>query len=143
MTSKRRKYLLWGTGIILSLLTVSTPGFAALDTSSGPVICAFTKGFECDNKGGCQETSPDSIGLPAFIELDMANNKVTTAAGQETGERRETAIKTLQEEDNKLILQGIERRGWNAVIDKATGHMTVAASSDREAIVFFGRCTKP
>lgn len=137
----RRMTLVSVVGMIFLLALGSAAG-AALDTS-GPVICAFTNGFDCDNAEGCEAATPESVGLPGFIKLDMANNKVTTAGAQQTGDKRETTIRGMHEADGKLFLQGIERRGWSAVIDKETGEMTLAASTPDEAIVFFGRCTAP
>jgi hypothetical protein len=142
MTFMKKKCLLEVTITIIFLLALSPHAAADLDIS-GPIICAFTKGFDCDNSGGCQETSPDNVGLPPFVKLDLANSKLTATAGQKPGEIKESTIKSFQEIDGKLFLQGIDRRGWSAVIDKQTGHMAVSASSEDEAIVFFGRCTTP
>jgi hypothetical protein len=137
-----QKRLLWGIGATICSLALFTQANATLDTST-PVICAFTNGFDCDNRDGCQATSPEIVGLPAFIKLDVGSSKVSVPGAPQSGDRKETAIRGFHEADGKLFLQGIERRGWNAVIDKETGQMTLAASTDNEAIVFFGRCTAP
>ena len=53
-----------------------------------------------------------------------------------------TPIKTIQRMmDGTIILQGIELRGWSAVINEQTGKMTVTVSGDDEAFVLFGVCT--
>ncbi|OPY66441.1 MAG: hypothetical protein A4E57_02818 [Syntrophorhabdaceae bacterium PtaU1.Bin034] len=142
MFTARRIHVLFGIGAVICLLVLSAQAGAVLNTS-GSVICAFMSGFDCSDVEGCQAATPESSGLPAFIKLDMANKKITAADAQWTGEKRETAIKNVHEADGKLFLQGVERRGWSAVINKETGQMAMAASSDNEAIVFFGRCTTP
>lgn len=82
--------------------------------------------------------------MPGFIKLDMANKRVTTTGtDQRTGDKREAGIRGMHEADGKIFLQGIERRGWSAVIDKETGQMILAASRPDAAIVFFGQCTSP
>jgi hypothetical protein len=132
----------FGIGAVMWLFVLSTQGLAALDTS-GPVICAFQNAFDCDSSKGCEATSPEDIGLPVFFKLDLANNKVVAASAQQTENRRETVIKGVNEADGKLFLQGVERRGWNLVVDKETGQMSLAASAGDEAIVLFGNCTAP
>ena len=140
MATHQKKNILYTIMAILFLAALSTQAFAALDISS-PFICAFTKSFDCDNAEGCQEATSDSLGLPPFIKIDIAKNLLTAAVSQKAESRTETPIKSFHEVNGKLILQGIERRGWSAVIDKETGHMTVAASTDNEAVVLFGVCT--
>ncbi len=142
MSSIRRFGLHFGTIATICLFTVAIGPASALDTS-GPVICAFTNGFECDTTGGCQATTPETIGLPSFIKLDMSNSKLIAAGAEQGTDRRETTIRSVHEADGKLFLQGIERRGWSAVIDRETGQMTLSASEHDGAIVFFGRCTAP
>lgn len=142
MAANEKIALLCAMGTIFCLLILPMHAVAALDTS-GPIVCAFNNGYDCDGLEGCQMTTPESSGLPPFIRIDLPNKKVTTMGSRQTGDTRETTIRGMQEADGKLFLQGIERRGWSAVVDKETGQMTLSASGKDEAIVFFGRCTNP
>ncbi len=142
MASFQRLCLLFGVSTLIFLFVPATQAAPALDTSA-PIICAFTKAFDCDSAQGCETTSPDDIGLPVFFKLDLANNKVTAAGARQAGDKNETTIGTAREADGKLFFQGVERRGWSLIIEKETGKMALSASSDDEAIVLFGRCTAP
>lgn len=142
MSTSRRICLVCVIGPAFCLFFLATL-YAAVINPSKPMICAFSTGFDCNKEDGCQKTSPEAAGLPVFIAVDPANRKVSAAGGEMTGDRRETAIRGIYEAEGKIFLQGIERRGWSAVMNKETGLITVAASSDNEAIVFFGQCMNP
>lgn len=142
MSTTRRICLVCVIGPAFCLFFLTPLSGTALDISK-PMICAFSNGFDCDKEEGCQKTSPEAAGLPVFIRVDPTNKKVSAAGHEVTGNRKETAIRGVFEADGKLYVQGIERRGWSAVVNKETGQMTIAASSDDEAIVFFGQCMTP
>lgn len=142
MSTIRKIWHLCLAGAVISPVFFTDHTAAALDTSK-PVICAFTNGFDCDKQDGCQMVTPEAAGLPVFIRVDPTNKKVSAAVGEQAAGGKETAIRSIFEADGKLYVQGIERRGWSAVMNKQTGQMTMAASSDNEAIVFFGQCMTP
>ena len=73
-----RTHLLSGIALVVCLLAAPTAVMAVLDTS-GPVVCAFTKAFDCDAGEGCEATDSESVGLPDFFKLDFAKNEVVAA----------------------------------------------------------------
>jgi hypothetical protein len=109
---------------------------AGIDGST-PVLCAFTSASECDSTSGCEGTTAESLGLPQFFRIDFRNNVI---AGVQGGDGKKTSIRNFQRSDGKLMLQGIEIRGWSIVISEQTGKMSLTASGDDEAFVLFGAC---
>jgi hypothetical protein len=57
------------------------------------------------------------------------------------GDARASNILNVNADGNRLVLVGMEPDGgWSAVIDKATGRMTVTASKQGEGFLVFGCC---
>jgi hypothetical protein len=110
-----------------------------LDGSS-PAICAFTWATACDSVFGCEPAIIADLNMPQFFRIDFKNSSMTAIGIVEEGMKKETPIKNFQRQDGKLVLQGVEVRGWSMVITEKTGKMTLTASGDDEAFVLFGAC---
>jgi hypothetical protein len=137
MRTTRRVIELFGITAMVCLCIVPYQAKAADLDGSTPVLCAFTSGAECDSTSGCEGTTAESLGLPQFFRIDFPNNVITGVQG---GDGRKTSIRDFQRLDGKLMLQGIEIRGWSMVITEKTGKLTLTASGDDEAFVLFGAC---
>jgi hypothetical protein len=130
------------TSLICASIVWSQAEAAGLDGST-PIICALTKAFWCDSEMGCEATTPEYLGLPRFIRVDISNKKIVPAGIVKEGINTETPIKNFQRLDDQLVLQGLEIRGWNMIITESTGKLTLTASGDDEAFVLFGACMVP
>ncbi len=124
------------------LCMASLQAEAAGFDGSTPILCAITKSLGCDSDSGCEAATVESLNLPHFMRVDLKKNIATGAdPAPMNGNQKITPIRTIQRMDGTIILQGIELRGWSAVIDEQTGKMTLTVSGDDEAFVLFGVCT--
>jgi len=137
MRTTRRVIELLGITAMVCLCIVPYQAKAADLDGSTPVLCAFTSALECDSRSGCEGTTVENLAVPQFFRIDFRNNVITGVQG---GGGRETRIGGFQRLDGKLILQGVEIRGWTMVITEKTGKMNLTASGDDEAFVLFGAC---
>jgi hypothetical protein len=127
---------------LLALFSALSRVDAAETETAAPLLCAFTKSTVCDSEG-CAPVDLEALDLPPFFKVDFKDKLITgvEAMGDRTA-RKKTQIKTIQRMDNNIILQGIELRAWSILISETTGKMTLTASDDEEAGVFFGVCTR-
>ena len=108
--------------------------------NSDRFLCSTSTIQVCFEDGVCNETFPWEANVPQFLVVDT--KKKTLSTTKASGENRSTPIRTLQREEGKIILQGIEAgRAFSFVIDEATGWVTVAVSRDGMAVSVFGACT--
>jgi hypothetical protein len=131
--------------IILALLCIIVTPFsigAADFDGSKPLLCATIETFECGFGIECQWGTAQSINLPQFLKIDFKAKKISGT--RESGEVLTTKIENMERGDGKLVLQGTENnKGWNMLINEATGKMTITASDDQVGFVVFGACTTP
>ena len=122
----------------------SFPAGAAGFDGSTPILCALTEAVECDSESGCEATTVEGLDLPHFFKIDFKANIATGIgpAGMKGSGHKMTPINTVKRTDGTIILQGIEVRGWSAVVNGETGKMSMAVSGDDEAFVLFGACTE-
>lgn len=104
-----------------------------------PLICALTDLQSCAPDHGCRRASASDVNMPTFLHIDIAAKAIN---GQRPdGEKVTTAIETVQQNSQGLVLQGIDGgRSWNAVID-ADGQLSVAAIGIDAGFLVFGECT--
>jgi hypothetical protein len=116
---------------------------AALPAAAGDfdgsklLICAPVEAMDCAPGSACEKSTPDEVGAPAFIRIDVGNKVVR-------GPKRTSAIQVLEKTDQQLLLQGTELGyGWTLVIDQETGKMSATLANREGAFVLFGPCTTP
>ncbi len=107
---------------------------------SAPLICAFTSATECDGYYGCEASTVEDLNMPQFFKVDFKGRKIVAAGPAQEGVKTETQIGNVQQTAGKLVLQGVDLRGWSMVISSATGKMVLTASGDDEAFVLTGAC---
>jgi hypothetical protein len=141
MRTIRKVLELCGITVMICLCIASPQARAADLDGSVPILCAFTRAFECDGQSGCDPTTVDDVNLPSFFKIEVKKN-IITAMGltTESQAKKETKITGFQRMDGKMVLQGVEQRGWSMVINEKTGKMALTASGDDEAFVLFGTC---
>lgn len=127
--------------IVLLAIGLAFPYFVhagSIDGSS-PCLCAITKVIECDSQGECAETSPEEVNIPTFIKVDF---NAKTLSGVDIADSRTTPIKSLEQSDGRIMLQGAEnQRGWSTIVNQETGKLSSSVSGEGYGFLMFGTCT--
>jgi hypothetical protein len=104
---------------------------------SKPLICAPVEAMDCTSNEGCTKGTPEEIGAPAFLRVDVTNKTVA-------GSKRTSAIERSDLDANQLLLRGIELGyGWTIAIDQATGKAVFTLTDHDGAFILFGACIVP
>jgi hypothetical protein len=136
-----KKIKLMGLVLLCIIVTPFSIGAADFDGSKS-LLCATIETFECGFGIECQWGTAQSVNLPQFLKIDFKEKKISGT--RESGEVLTTKIENMERGDGKLVLQGTENnKGWNMLINEATGKMTITASDDQVGFVVFGACTTP
>lgn len=131
---------------VVAVLGLISGARAAVDGSE-PVICASVNILECVPEGTCQRISAEEAGIPRFLRVDFAGQKITRT--RPNGDDVFSPIERSETVDGRLILQGaedgfediIDGIGWSISIDEETGDMVITGSGEEVAFVIFGACT--
>jgi len=122
-------------GVLVALAVL--PAWASDFDGSKLLICAPVEANDCGPGSACDKSTPDEVGAPAFIRIDVAKKAVV-------GPKRTSAIQVLEKSDAQLVLQGTELGyGWTIVLDQDTGRMSLTLANREGAFVLFGACTTP
>ena len=107
---------------------------------SVPLICALIEVMDCEAGADCQRGAPESVNLPQFLKLNFTEKTLSTT---EAAQRQQsTPIKSIEQFDSRMILQGVEGgRPWSLIIAKETGKMSATVADDQVGFVIFGACT--
>jgi hypothetical protein len=127
-------------GLYGATITLSA---AEIDPSQ-PMLCAATQVVACDSLGDCARGQPGEFNLPVFFLVDTEHRLVMSA--RKGGERRSSGITSMNLDGDDILLAGFEATGgggWNALIEKSTGDMTVSATGQGSAYLVFGACLSP
>jgi hypothetical protein len=107
---------------------------------AGPgYACSVAEIFECTAVAGCQRVSAAQANLPPFVTLDVKQKRLFSGlfGGEGLFEPGD-----VYEDPNVLILHG--RHGlltWSAVVNKATGQMSMSIANLDKTYAQFGSCT--
>jgi len=130
-----------GLAFLCLILTPLSIAAADFDCSK-PLLCATIETLECGSGIECQWGTAQSINLPQFLKIDFKEKKISGT--RENGEMLTTEIENMERSDGKMVLQGTQNsKGWNMLINEATGKMTITVSDDQVGFVVFGACTTP
>jgi len=130
---------------ILTVATYSTLHSEDLD-SIKPMICSVNTVNECVAWGSCETVNPFAANIPTFLNIDIANKKITNAINSH--DKKSTDIERVEIIDELITLSGAEpeskdhkdKFGWVMTIVKGTGQMVLSANSNNSAFVIFGSC---
>ncbi len=130
---------------LLLLACVPSAAWAADFDGSRPILCSVITVIEC-TPAVDRVVSAESIGMPQFLRVDVAQKKVWPATDKEG--KRVSQIKRVEHLDGMLILQGADTgvrdkrdgTGWSATISETTGKFTLTAAGEKMAFVIFGAC---
>jgi hypothetical protein len=104
------------------------------------ILCSASQATLCDDEGGCKASTPWSLNIPAFIEIDLKDKTFSTTKA--SGENRSSPVRSIVREGGLLILQGIEGgRAFSFVIGEAEGLASIAVARDGSIVTVFGACT--
>lgn len=117
------------------LLATCGTCLAADFDGSKPLICAPVEAMDCVAGEACKKGTPDDIGAPAFIRLDVTKKEIV-------GARQATPILFMDKSDARLLLQGTELGyGWTLALDSASGKLSGTLVDQEGVFVLFGSCT--
>jgi hypothetical protein len=104
---------------------------------SKSLLCAPVDTVNCAPGGECLRGESERVNLPRFFKVDFTEKQISALK-----EERSTAILNMTQDENELILQGVQNgRGWSMSISGETGDMTLTVAADRAGHVVFGACT--
>ncbi len=131
----------WIMAVIWTLFALAPPVAVADDISDvDRILCSSVEATVCTIDDGCETGVPWLWGIPQFIEIDLQAKRLSTTAA--SGENRTTAITSLEREDGRIFLQGIENgRAFSFVINKKTGMLSAAVAREGITVSVFGACT--
>ena len=121
---------------ILELFVAVSPAFAG-DVFDGtkPLLCATIEALDCDPGTPCERGTPEVMGAPQFLRIDFAKNEIA-------GPERTSKIRSLDKDDDQIVLQGYEiGLGWTLALDRTTGNMRITFARWDATFVVFGACT--
>jgi len=132
--------------IVLMSAIAYTPLHSEDLNSINPMICSVNAVNECVAWGGCETVNPYVANVPTFLNIDIANNKITSAINSH--KNKSTDIERVEIIDDLITLSGAEpeskyhedKFGWVMTIVKGTGQMVLSANSYDSAFVIFGSC---
>ena len=125
----------------VTLLLVPGLGWAEDFDGSKPLICASVDTLSCAPGENCAASTTDALNIPQFLRIDFTGKAIK--AERPDGDQRTSEIRSLEQLDNELILQGTQGGlGWSLTITRAAGKMSLSAVGDRVAFVIFGACTR-
>ena len=128
-------------------MALSTQAFAEDPHYDGsdPLLCTVLTTRQCDIHD-CERIEIESLGIPRHILVDFKKKLLTSTQYDQLN--AETAIGSIVQKDNRLILQGSDEssaeaedaQAWAIVIADPTGLMTFTLTSEEIAYVGFGAC---
>ncbi len=127
--------------LAVAVLGIASTAVLADDlTGNQKFLCTASQTTVCWSDGDCETGPPWNWDVPQFIEVDLAQKRLSTTKA--SGQNRATTIAHLRREDGELVLQGYENgRAFSIVIDEKSGYMTAAVAVHDLAATVFGACT--
>jgi hypothetical protein len=116
---------------------VALPLHAGDFDGSKSLICAPVEALDCGPRDGCDKSTPEEIGAPAFFRIDFAGKALV-------GPKRTAPIERMEKTEAQILLQGTELGyAWTVVLDATTGRMGASLANREGLFVLFGACTVP
>jgi hypothetical protein len=123
-----------------ALLLAWAPALADDLTASERFLCSATSLVICWDDGTCETGSAAEINIPQFIEIDLAQKRLSTT--EASGLNRATEIGAVQRDEDTIVLQGYEGgRAFSFVVAEKTGSLSAAIAGDGRNVAAFGMCT--
>ena len=124
----------------LAGVVLAAPARADELTGSDRFLCSAGSASACCDDGQCASGTAAELNIPQFIEVDVANKRVSTTKA--SGLNRTSPIDNLKRADGRIVLQGVENeRAYSIVIDESSGEMSAAIAASGCNVTVFGACT--
>jgi hypothetical protein len=103
------------------------------------LLCAASRVARCE-ASDCEFGLPQKWNIPSFVSVDLAKKMLSTTDASVA--KRQSPIAYISRDQDSIYLQGSENgRTFSIVIDKATGHASIAIAADGFTVSVFGECT--
>jgi hypothetical protein len=128
-----------------ALLALGALGVAAVlrgDDLTGKdrLLCTAVHVMQCTSDGECQNTTPQQLNLPEFVEVDLKARMVSTTKA--SGENRTSPIGNVTREGGLIVFQGVQTgRAFSFVIGESGGLASVSVAGEDMTVSIFGACT--
>ena len=131
-----RPTLLAVVALVASVVAQASQVLAEDLDASRPLRCALAEAAQCDRTARCGAVTIEEIDLPGAVRIDFAAKQLASADDQRT-----SPIAAVEVRDAALVVQGHQNgRGWLAVIERATGHLTATVADVEGSFVLSGGC---
>ena len=101
---------------------------------SKPLLCASQQVADVTGPRSVATGMPEEMGAPSFMRIDFQKKTIS-------GPKRITPIRTLDRDDERMLLQGTELgMGWTLAVAAQDGKMSGSLVDEGGAIVIFGSC---
>lgn len=132
---------------LLFLFMIPFPSFAGDFDGSRPLKGSVNKIIEINQFRIRKDIAPEQVGLPQRFVIDFKQKVVRPS--KDSMIRKISKIKSVENVENKLVLQGFDDGveniddglAWSIIISKTTGNLVVTASGDGVGYVAFGVCS--
>lgn len=132
---------------ILFLFMVPLHSLAGEFDGSKPLKGSVSEIIEINQFKIRKDIAPEKVGLPQRFVIDF--KKKVVRPSKDSVIRKISKIKSVENVENKLVLQGFEDGveniddglAWSIVISKTTGKVVLAASGDGVGYIAFGTCS--
>lgn len=124
--------------VVVAVAFPSAMSAAQFDGSQS-LICAAVEIYSCEPDIKCEQETAEMIDLPQLLKVSVQDKSVVGL--RPSGEPVNAKIELVRHSEQKLFLQGVEKRfGWNIAIDEAKGKMALTIGDDGSGYVVFGAC---
>jgi hypothetical protein len=128
--SQIKRFRLLPASLLFSLCLAPVASANDFDGSKS-LLCVPTDLFECARGVECVRTTAEEINIPHFITVDFSKKTIN---GTVKDEPQASPIERLHLEHGRTILMGSEGgRVWSALIDQASGKMSIAVAATTNA----------
>jgi len=123
-------------------LVVLGPARADDLTGVNQFICSAGSVSVCCDDGACATGTAAEVGVPQFMEFDVAQKRVNTTRA--SGLNRASAIDNLKRANGQIVMQGVDNgRAYSFVVDEKSGELSAAVAINEAGcnLTGFGWCT--
>ncbi|NKB88368.1 MAG: hypothetical protein GKS06_09120 [Acidobacteria bacterium] len=130
--------------LIVAVALIST---SAIAQERGPLagedrlICDAGLVVDCTADGECTSGAPESVGLPRFLDIDLANETLASPS-PDFEEEDPTPLAEVVRDDGLIVIGGRGRLGrtFAVRINESTGDLRGTVMDDELALLVFGGC---
>jgi hypothetical protein len=124
----------------LAALVLSGPARADDLTGADKLLCSAGSASTCCDDGLCATGTAAELGVPQFLEIDLAGKRISTTKA--SGLNRVSVVAAVTRADGRIIVQGVDGgRGYSLVIKEKSGELAAAVAGGECSVMAYGSCT--